>query len=50
MSLDFLEEIYAKGRIVDMKVLAKNKVVVLLDLFHCFLHLLLKLDRGSINL
>jgi hypothetical protein len=50
MNLDFLEEICANGKIVDRKVLAKNKVVVLPNLFHYLLHSLLKLDRGAINL
>jgi hypothetical protein len=45
MNLEFLEEIRAKGMIIDRKVLRKNKIVVLLDVFHCLLHLLLSLTR-----
>jgi hypothetical protein len=50
MNLDFFEEIHAKGRITHKKVLAKNKVVVLLNLLHCLFHPFLKLDGGTINL
>jgi hypothetical protein len=50
MNLDLLEKICAKGRITHKKVLAKSKVVVLLDLLHCLLHLFLKFDGGTISL
>jgi hypothetical protein len=49
MNLDSFEEIHAKGMIADKKVLVKSRVVVLLDLLHCLLHPLLKLDKGAIN-
>jgi hypothetical protein len=50
MNLDFLEEISVKGKITHMKVLAKSKVVVLLDQLHCLFHLFFKLDGGAISL
>jgi hypothetical protein len=49
MNLDFLEKICAKGKIANRKVLAKSKIMVLLDLLHCLFHPLLQLDGGTIS-
>jgi hypothetical protein len=42
--LDFLQEIWTKGKIKKKKVLAKYGIMVLFDLIDCPFHMLLQLD------